>query len=175
MKKAPFLGKLRLLLLVCCSIILAVLIYRQYLGSTRLESVLSFADLELDECIIGRIDAMMVDGSPKIVRRPTIRIKENQAQEFAKLFTSIIRKYGSRVRFRATYELAYPRQIIFKNKGLTTCEFRFTYLYEDETLIDYRTKNPFLMGTMIIKKRAGAELEALIESFAIEEAEKNQE
>ena len=169
MKRAPFWGKLRLLLLVCCFLVLAVLVYKDYRVAARFKGVLNFAELDVDECIIWRRDFKVFNGSPLNVKYPTITIYGDEAQSFAHQFASTIRKYRMGVHFDGCYELAYPRQIIFKNKGHTTCELRFTHLYEDETLIDYRTKNPSLSGTMIIKKKAGPELEALIESFAAEE------
>jgi hypothetical protein len=163
MKRAPFWGKLRLLLLVCCSIILAVLIYRQYLSSTRLNSVLRFEKTGVDKCLMG----LGFYGSKMT------EIKDGPANAIAEDFVGIIRKCYKGIcddlfGFGPIYKIVFER-----NNSIW--QFEFTAVSDENTLVAYKTTNPSLTGTIFLEQKANSELVALIESFVIEEAEKNQE
>jgi len=180
MKRAPFWGKLRLLLLVCCGIILAVLIYRQYRRSIRLESVLSFAELEFSECHIefSKLDVQALadaDGVKRSVTHKAATIGGNKAKEFARELTSQIRKSIKEILPGDFFNFGPTHTMVFKS-GNRTWKFQFGYKQSgNTTCIEYRSKNPPIEGTIFLTREAGPQLEALIENFVIEEAEKNQE
>jgi hypothetical protein len=178
MKKTSLSAKLSLLLLVCCVIILALLIYRQHLNSTRLENVLSFAKVEFDECRIeySKINEQAPpdpDGVVRTTLHKHARLEASAARKFAKQLASGTRQYTKKILPGVFFNFGPTHEIVFKSKD-SVCEFHLGYKHTgSHAYIEYRAKNPTLEGTIFLARSAGLELESLIESFAAEEPSNN--
>jgi len=171
MKKTPLLAKLRLILIFCCVVVLAVLIYSDY----KLEQVLSFAELQFDHCLIEyhKLDDQARPDADGVIRATIHRqtsLQPDEANDFADQLESGIRKYAKKILPGDFFNFGPTHEMVFKsNDSIWQFQFGYKHTIPGSACIDYRTKPPTVEGTIFLKKGAGPQLQALIERFAAEE------
>ncbi|MHC4791482.1 MAG: hypothetical protein ACYS8Y_08630 [Planctomycetota bacterium] len=145
-----------------------------------LEQVLSFENARLDECLIEsfpfHVDFQMTGDSvqvrPNLGTKKESRIQGSHANIFGQKFSSRVRKYYQNILPEHTFEFMFDYQITFKSAN-SIWKFQFGYVPR-EAFIEYKTRDPSLRGTILLKKEAGPELESLIISILTDKAETNE-
>ena len=162
-----------LLILGCCVFAIGVLVYHRCVRARKLlllDSVLSFAELTIDECLITDIPIgdQIPEGSA-VVEETRSTLEESKANAFAASFAAEVRKYFA-VITHSRYDFAYTYELVFKSKD-SSWKFQFGYV-PHETLLGCETPDGFFSGTIMLQKKAGPALETLIRSVLENNAER---